>query len=98
MKTSSKKLPLLLLLLTLPAVVQAQSYTNSYGIWYYTTTSNTITITQYIGRGGDVTIPDRIPDTTNSLQVTTIGGYVYDSFGDRNGAFGECHGLICITI
>ncbi len=61
------------LLLILPGVVQAQSYTNNYGIWNYTTTNDTITITEYSGPGGDVTIPDRI----NGLLVTSIS----DGFG-----------------
>jgi len=87
----------LLLLLILPAVVQAQSYTNSYGIWYYTTTNDTITITNYSGPGGDVTIPDRIPDTTNGLPVTTVGGY-HDSYGDWFGAFSDCTSLASVTI
>ena len=38
---------LLLVLLALPAVVQAQSYTNNYGIWYYGTANGAITITQF---------------------------------------------------
>ncbi len=54
---------ILLLLLALPAVVQAQFdfTTNSDGI--------TLTINKYTGSGGDVTIPD----TTNGLSVTGIG-------------------------
>jgi hypothetical protein len=59
----------LLLLLTLPAVVQAQ--------FTYMTNNGTITITGYTGPGGAVVIPDRIPDTTNGLPVTTIGGYAF---------------------
>ena len=42
-------LALPLLLLGLPAVVEAQSYTNNYGIWHYTSTNGTITITGYTG-------------------------------------------------
>ena len=52
---------LLPLLLTLPAVVQAQ--------FTYTTNNGTITITGYNGSGGQVTIPS----TTNGLPVTSIG-------------------------
>jgi hypothetical protein len=59
-------------LLALPALVQAQSYTNSSGI-IYTVNSGTITITGYTGPGGDVIIPDRIPDIITGLPVTTIG-------------------------
>ena len=51
MKTPLKLLPLLLLL-ALPAAVQAQ-YTD-------TTNNGTITITGYTGSGGAVTIPDTI--------------------------------------
>ena len=51
----------LLLLLTLPAVVQAQ--------FNYTTDNGTITITGYTGPGGAVAIPD----TINGLPVTRIG-------------------------
>jgi hypothetical protein len=65
MKTSSKKLPLLLLL-ALPAVVQAQfTYTINYG---------TVTITGYNGPGGAVTIPDQLPAWPyGSLPVASIG-------------------------
>ncbi|MGO8927065.1 MAG: hypothetical protein ACLQU3_09280 [Limisphaerales bacterium] len=77
MKTSFKVL-LPLLLLTVPAVAQAQfTYTNNYGVWIYTTTNDTITITEYTGPGGAVTIPDRIPNTLNGLPVTSIG---YEAF------------------
>src|SRR6186713_2537763 len=51
----------LLLLLTLPAAVQAQ--------FNYTTNSGTIIITGYTGPGGAVVIPD----TINGLPVTRIG-------------------------
>jgi hypothetical protein len=62
MKTSFRRLLPLVLLLTLPAVMQAQ----------YTDTSNNgaITITGYTGSGGAVTISS----TTNGLPVTSIGG------------------------
>ena len=56
---------LLLLLLTLPAVVQAQ--------FNYTTNNGTITITGYTGPGGAVAIPD----TINGLPVTSIGDYAF---------------------
>jgi hypothetical protein len=54
---------LALLLLALPAAVQAQDYT------YTTNDDNTITITGYTGSGGDVTIPD----TIDGFSVTSIG-------------------------
>jgi hypothetical protein len=61
MKTSFKvPLPLLLLLM-LPAMVQAQ--------FIFTTNNGTITITGYTGSGGAVTIPD----TSNGWPVTSIG-------------------------
>src|ERR1017187_10915066 len=52
---------LLLLLLTLPTVVQAQ--------FTYTTNNGTINITGYTGPGGAVDIPS----TINGLPVTSIG-------------------------
>jgi hypothetical protein len=64
MKVSFKVL-LPLVLLALPAVVQAQ--------YYFTTNNGAITITGYYGSGGDVTIPD----TTNGYAVTSIGSNVF---------------------
>jgi hypothetical protein len=55
----------LLLLLTAPAVVQAQ--------FDYTTNKGTITITRYTGFGGDVIIPD----TTNGWPITSIADAVF---------------------
>ena len=51
----------LLLLLTLPAVVQAQ--------FQYTTNNGTITILKYNGSGEEVTVPD----TINGMPVANIG-------------------------
>ena len=64
MKTRFKGLLplLLLLLLTMPVVGQAQDFT-------YTTNNGAITITKYTDPGGDVTIPS----TINGLPVTSIG-------------------------
>jgi hypothetical protein len=67
---------LLLLMLILPAVVQAQ--------FNYTTYNGAITITGYTGSGGAVTIPD----TINSLPVTSIGDQ----------AFYNCNSLTSVTI
>ncbi len=55
-----------LLVLALITAVQAQDYT-------YTTNNGTITITQYTGPGGAVTIPD----TINGLPVTSIGDQAF---------------------
>jgi hypothetical protein len=95
---ATKLLPLLLLL-TLPAVVQAQ--------YYFTTNNGTITITEYYGPGGAVTVPS----TINWLPVTCIG---YEAFSTctsltsvtipnsvtniGNSAFYGCTGLVGITI
>jgi hypothetical protein len=56
----------LVLLLTLPAVVQAQ--------FIYTAAGGRITITGYTGLGGGVIIPD----TINSLPVTSVGIYAFE--------------------
>jgi hypothetical protein len=100
------------LLLALPAVAQAQfAYTNNYGIWYYTTTNGTITITKYTGPGSAVTIPDRIPATTNGLPVTSIGNGALEHITNLTSvtipnsvtsigrlAFALCNGLTNLTI
>ena len=57
---AARLLPLLLLL-TLPAMVQAQ--------FTFVTNNGALTITGYTGSGGDVVIPD----ATNGLPVTSIG-------------------------
>jgi hypothetical protein len=56
----------LLLLLTLPAALQAEDYT-------YTTNNGTITITGYTGPDGAVTVPDKITE----LPVTGIGSRAF---------------------
>ncbi len=60
--------------------IQNTSSTN----YTYTTNNGTITITGYTGSGGAVSIPD----TINSLPVTTIG----------SGAFFDCTNLISVSI
>ena len=92
-------LPFLLLLLALPAEVQAQ--------FTFTTNSGAIAITGYTGPGGDVTIPSE----TNGLPVTSIGDSAFDycaslisvtipssvtSIGAS--AFAGCHSLTNCTI
>ncbi len=81
---ATRLLPLLLLL-SLPAVVQAQSYTDIYGIWTYTTTNGRITITQYHGTNAAVTIPN----TIHGLPVTSIG---------VNAFINNCSNLASVTI
>ena len=76
---------LLLLLLLLPATVQAQ--------FNYTTNNGTITITEYTGPGGAVTIPD----TINDLPVTSIGGYNIDP-NHWYAAFEYCTSMTSVTI
>jgi len=65
------KLMPLLLLLTTPTVVLA----NQYGDYGYTTNGGTVTITNYTGSGGAVSIPS----TINGLSVTSIGSHAFDS-------------------
>ena len=90
---------LLLVLLMLPAVVQAQ--------FDYTTENGTITITRYTGPGGVVAIPD----TIDGLPVTSIGSLAF--YGRTNlasvtipdsvinigeGALRGCTSLTSVTI
>jgi hypothetical protein len=92
-------IPLLVLLLSLPAVAQAQ--------FSYTVTNGAITITRYSGPGGAVAIPDNI----NGLPVTSIGDWAFEggrgltsvaipdsvtNIGDN--AFGLCASLTNMTI
>ena len=89
---------ILLLLLTLPAVVQAQ--------FNYTTNDGTITIIGYTGSGGDVTIPS----TINGYPVTGIGEWAFYATSVTNimipdsvtniadGAFFDCESLTNLTI
>lgn len=57
------------LLLTLPAMTQAEDYT-------YTTNNGTITITKYNGSDADITIPD----TIDGFPVTSIGDKAFGNF------------------
>jgi hypothetical protein len=59
----------MLLLVTLPSVVQAQ--------FTYETNNGTITITGYTGTGGEVSIPESI----TGLPVTSIRGYAFHDNG-----------------
>jgi hypothetical protein len=79
--------PLLLLLLMLPAVVQAQ-------FDFAIITGGTVTITKYTGSGGDVVIPA----TINGYPVTSIGGYYNQLAEHEYGAFEDCTTLTSVTI
>jgi hypothetical protein len=99
METDFKRLLPLLLLVTLPAAVQAQ--------FSYAVTNDTVTITRYIGGGGAVTIPG----TINDLPVTSIGDSAFSACTSVTGvtiptsvtsiglsAFANCTGLTAITL
>ncbi len=94
------RLPAFLLLLTMPAAVQARFNC-------VTNADDTITITSYPSADGDVIIPD----TINGLPVTTIGDYAFEfctgltsvSLPDSvtnigYGAFLWCSSLAMITV
>jgi hypothetical protein len=99
MKTSFKVLLPLLLVLALPAVVQAQ--------FSFTTNNGTLTLTGYDGPGGAVSIPAAI----NGLTVTSIGDYAFCACGNLtsvtipdsvisigDSAFYWCTSLTSVTI
>jgi hypothetical protein len=98
-RVSVLTLPLLLLLI-LPAVVEAQftgpgpfSYTDNYGTWTYATNQGAVTITAYTGPGGEVTVPS----TIDGLPVSFIDGQVELPNG-WSGAFEWCASLTSVTI
>ena len=79
------------LLLLLSAIGQAQTFTNSYGVWDYTPTNGAIAITGFYGSGSVFTGSNAavtIPSSINGLTVTTIGNY----------AFAECTYLTNVLI
>jgi len=79
----------MLMLVALPVLVEAQ--------FTYTTNNGTITITEYTGLGGAVSIPS----TINGLPVTAIGGYYEGGLpphGVWRGAFYECNSVTSVTI
>jgi hypothetical protein len=86
------------LLLLLPAVVQAQ--------FNFVTNGGSLTITRYTGSGGPVVVPDM----TNGLPVTSIGGNAFENKTSVTSvtlgtnitsigyaAFRWCHGLTNVT-
>jgi hypothetical protein len=90
---------ILVLLLSLPEVVQGQ--------FQFATNNGTITITKYTGAGGMVTIPD----ATNGLAVTSIDGWAFSYCTNLTGitipgsitnigqrAFESCTSLLAITV
>ncbi len=96
----ARLLPLLLWLWLLPAAVQAQDY-------IYTSNGTSITITEYTGPGGDVTIPG----TIDGLPVTVIGDAAFFSSTDLTSvtipdsvtsigddAFFSCTSLASVTL
>ncbi len=77
---ATRLLPLLFLL-TLPAAVQAQTYTQQLRHWDYTDNGDgTAIITGYTGSGGAVTIPSSILVNGVNLPVTGIGDYAFRIF------------------
>lgn len=61
-----------LLALALPGAVRAQSYyTNSYGVWSYTTTDGAVMIIQFEDNGSNAVVA--VPGSINGLPVTALG-------------------------
>jgi hypothetical protein len=90
---------LLLVMLTLPAAVHAQ--------FKFETNNGALTIIEYTGPGGEVVIPD----TTNGMQVSSIGDFAFHLKANvtnvtipnsvtriANSAFRRCTSLIDIVI
>jgi hypothetical protein len=99
-RSITRMIGLLSLLLLLPAVVLSQDFS-------YTVNNGSVTITGYTGPGGAVVIPD----TITSLPVTTIGGnaFVYQTnltsvtiptgvTSIEGYAFAYCTNLVSVTI
>lgn len=96
---STLRLLSIVLMLMLPATIQAQ--------YLFTTNSGKITITGYVGAGGTVVIPD----TINGLEVGAIGDWTFYyntsltnvTIGNNvtsigYAAFSRCYGLMSVTI
>jgi hypothetical protein len=99
-KSGGAKATFCLLLLVFIGEIQAQDFT-------YTNTNGTITITGYIGPGGDVVIPSTIA----GLTVTSVGDGAFSSLYNLTGvtipdsvtnlgegAFSVCTNLAAVTI
>ena len=83
--------------LSSPAFAQCTQYTPcTYGDYKYKVSNGTVTITQYIGAGGDVVIPSNI----NSMPVVGIDGYYeIDYYGYwYYGAFEDHNSVTSVTI
>lgn len=104
----TRRLLPLLLVLAVPASLRAQSYTDSYGLWYYTATSGAATLSAHSGPlNGAVVLPNEV----NGLPVVSIGDNAF--VGQNNltsvmigtnvayigyDAFGYCENLTSVTI
>ena len=83
--------------LSSPAFAQCTQMSQClYGDYYYTVSNGAVTITQYIGAGGNVVIPS----TINGMPVVSIDGYrYYDAmFIYYGGAFEGCTNVTSVTI
>ena len=88
-----------LTVLSSSAFAQCKQYNPcTYGDFTYMVSGGTVTITQYIGAGGDVVIPS----TINGMPVVGIGGYYvidyYWGFIDYYGAFSGRTNVTSVTI
>ncbi len=87
-----------LTVLSSSAFAQCTQYSPcTYGDFTYMVSNGTVTITEYIGSGGDVVIPS----TINGMPVVGIGGYyfrIYPNYYGYYGAFQFCDYVTSVTI
>ena len=75
-------------------VLSSSVFAAQYGDYVYLVSNGTVTITGYIGGGGDVVIPS----TINGMPVVAIWYYIDYYEGGYYGAFEDCTRVTSVTI